>query len=263
MPIPKPAPHDIELPTFSTSTSAEPNAPAQGIDNTDTPLPNPARTDPVASSSTSPDHIYPPAPAYTPPLTNDVPSFVPSEPSEPHVDSDLLRYTMAHDHAGAGVIRRLPEAFPSDLFTLRSSQGVTEALPSYGANEPPEYTRRIDHMKNEPKTLAMVLFKFGFVFPVFWAFGSIFLLRPPQRSTEFSPSSPLSQHQSWPPDTAFQAWCEENVHTEEDKADVLAKIQEVEKKWARRCLIALGLLVCFTVAIAVTIFGVVKVTGSG
>lgn len=82
------------------------------------------------------------------------------------------------------------------------------------------------------------------------------MLITPLRSP--NPLSPVAQLSVWPPNTAFVEWCNENVRTEEDKREFLAKMHEVEIKWARRCLIALGMLACFGVAVGVTIFAVLK-----
>jgi len=248
--------HDIEPAVFPSphhSTDSDvPLHPQHLVQREVSPAGTPS--EPIASTSNVTDHIYPPVPAYSPQPSNDAPVFD-SGTGEVSMSSDLQRYIMAHDH-GAGVARRLPEAFPSDLLSLRSSQGVPESLPPYGANDPPSYTRRIENIPGEPRTLAMLLFKFGFLFPAFWVFGALLLISPRCPS---DPLSPLSQLSAWPPNTAFDAWCNENIHTEEDKALFLAKVQQVEMKWAKRCLLALGMLLCFSVAIGLTVFAVLKV----
>jgi hypothetical protein len=82
------------------------------------------------------------------------------------------------------------------------------------------------------------------------------MLITPLRSP--NPLSPLSSS-AWPPNTELITWCNENIRTEADKLAFLAKMQEVEMKWARRCLIALSMVLCFSVAIGATIVGVLKV----
>jgi len=240
--------------------------------------------------------VEPPIPAYSPHSVIDIPAYEPPTTlsSSPGVvtesdaaDSDFIQYARTHDHheGAAGVVRRLPEPFPSDLASLRSNQ-PPESLPPYGVNDPPPYRRRIDNMQGEPDTLAMVFFKSGFcashvlcelarhcclpygcvkldatwtVFPAFWVFGALMLVTPLRSPNPFDPQAALSQLSGWPPRTEFIAWCNENIRTEEDKAEYLAKMHAAEMKWAKRCLLALVLLICFAVAIGATIFAVVKV----
>lgn len=82
------------------------------------------------------------------------------------------------------------------------------------------------------------------------------MLITPLRSPD--PLSPVAQLSVWPPNTAFVEWCNEDARSDEEKREYLVRMQEVEMKWAKRCLMALGMLSCFGVAIGVTIFAVLK-----
>ncbi|KAJ2935531.1 hypothetical protein H1R20_g1565, partial [Candolleomyces eurysporus] len=96
-----------------------------------------------------------------------------------------------------------------------------EALPPYAEEDSslPAYTPYA-----EPVTLAMFLFKFGFLFPPFWIFGAFILLsplrEPPTTSDEGSP-----------------VWMPEK--TEAERQEIIAQMRKVELKWAKRCLFAL------------------------
>ncbi|EPS97415.1 hypothetical protein FOMPIDRAFT_23496, partial [Fomitopsis schrenkii] len=90
---------------------------------------------------------------------------------------------------------------------------------SYPA-EPPAYTRYAEH-----PTLAMYLFKFGFLFPLFWIAGALILI------------SPLRAPEEW-----------ELSKTEAEHQELIEGMRRTEIKWAKRCLIALLVL---TVAIVV------------
>ncbi|KAF9530678.1 hypothetical protein CPB83DRAFT_738531, partial [Crepidotus variabilis] len=100
-------------------------------------------------------------------------------------------------------------------------QSLADVPPAYdeeAAIPLPEYTLHAP----EPVTLAMYLFKFGFLFPLFWFFGAFILLSPLREPPTASDSAP-----SWMPEK-----------TEEERQRIIADIREVELKWARRCLYA-------------------------
>ncbi|KAF8181793.1 hypothetical protein BJ912DRAFT_979133 [Pholiota molesta] len=95
----------------------------------------------------------------------------------------------------------------------------------------------------EPLTLAMYLFKFGFLFPPFWIFGAFILF------------SPLRE----PPtaaDAAAPAWMPEK--TEEERQAIIATLREVEVKWARRCVCALAIFTLLAVGGALTAWGILR-----
>ncbi|RPD65680.1 hypothetical protein L226DRAFT_501321 [Lentinus tigrinus ALCF2SS1-7] len=85
--------------------------------------------------------------------------------------------------------------------------------------EPPAYSRVADQ-----PTLAMYLFKFGFLFPLFWLAGALILL------------SPLRAPSDW-----------EAAKPDIERAELIESMRRTEVKWARRCLVA---LVVFALAMA-------------
>ncbi|KAJ6570124.1 hypothetical protein DFH09DRAFT_422177 [Mycena vulgaris] len=103
-----------------------------------------------------------------------------------------------------------------------------DVLPPYV--DAPEYTTRA----TEPVTLAMYLFKFGFLFPPFWIMG-VFILLSPLRAPA-------------PADTPG-AWLPEKTAAE--RALILKRMRTVELKWARRCLYALLGLVHIVIAVVI------------
>ncbi|KAH6901508.1 hypothetical protein BKA70DRAFT_1308869 [Coprinopsis sp. MPI-PUGE-AT-0042] len=98
-----------------------------------------------------------------------------------------------------------------------------EALPAYAEDDDslPQYTPHA-----EPVTLAMYLFKFGFLFPLFWIFGAFILISPLREppSNEVSPT--------WMPEK-----------TEAERQAFIDHMRKAELKWAKRCLWALLTLV--------------------
>ncbi|KAF4564846.1 hypothetical protein EYR40_011018 [Pleurotus pulmonarius] len=122
-------------------------------------------------------------------------------------------------------------------------------LPSYSDVEalaPPSYSQR-GH--KEPVTLAMYLFKFGFLFPPFWILGALILmsdLRSPNAEETTPPPSPSNGsgagHLSWLPDK-----------TPAERAAIIQQIRNTEVKWAKRCLAALGILCALGLAAGLAI----------
>ncbi|KAF9050425.1 hypothetical protein BJ165DRAFT_1525651 [Panaeolus papilionaceus] len=211
----------------------------------------------VLSPSPPSNHDDNPAPT---PAPHDTP-----DPHAPAIDADtlnLLRYNELHGHGGAPVTRA-PEAVhlsrhrhretDADGFSLRTD---IESLPAYGENIPPRYSRRVENSQDEPQTLAMLFFKFGFFFPAFWVFGALMLVTPLRSPNPLSPEALAS---AWPPNHELVAWVNEHLRTEEDKEAFLMKMQQVEIKWAKRCLLAIVLLIGFSALIGLIIFGVLKV----
>ncbi|KAJ7163954.1 hypothetical protein C8R43DRAFT_879049 [Mycena crocata] len=112
----------------------------------------------------------------------------------------------------------------------RISVAESVAPPPYV--EAPEYTQH----PREPVTLAMFLFKFGFLFPPFWIMGVIILLSPLRAP---------------PADTPSTAWLPEK--TEAERQVIIDRMRTAELKWAKRCLYA---LVAFVLVVAVTALAV-------
>lgn len=111
--------------------------------------------------------------------------------------------------------------------------GLGEELPPYV--NPPEYTAQ----KVDPPTLAMYLFKFGFLFPPFWIIGACILLTPLREPTE-DPN----------------AWLPEK--TEAERAVIIDTLRKAELKWAWRCLWAFLVVAGFGIAAGITIWTVLK-----
>ena len=116
------------------------------------------------------------------PIDPSLPVYTPSAPTTIihqgtstrilEVDDELLRYTLAHDR-GSIPVARLPDLFSSeDGQSFRSHESFP---PPYGTNEPPIYRPRFTNAEGEPKTLAMLFFKFGFC-ASFSSFGILTVL---------------------------------------------------------------------------------------
>ncbi|KAJ7510441.1 hypothetical protein B0H11DRAFT_1790701 [Mycena galericulata] len=123
-----------------------------------------------------------------------------------------------------------------DFFGLARSSSRTrdsrcsDVLPQY--IDAPEYTTRA----TEPVTLAMYLFKFGFLFPPFWIMGVIILLSPLRAP---------------PPANTPGAWLPEK--TDAERQLIIKRMRTVELKWARRCLYALLALIHLIIAVVIGI----------
>ncbi|KAI0777264.1 hypothetical protein BD413DRAFT_601726 [Trametes elegans] len=84
--------------------------------------------------------------------------------------------------------------------------------PSYECSlDPPAYSRVADQ-----PTLAMYLFKFGFLFPLFWIAGAFILLSPLEAPSDWESSKP-----------------------EYERQEIIESMRRTEIKWAKRCLWAL------------------------
>ncbi|KAH7924941.1 hypothetical protein BV22DRAFT_1034638 [Leucogyrophana mollusca] len=98
----------------------------------------------------------------------------------------------------------------------RSSAVDADAPPSYAdATELPAYTST----PAEPVTLAMYLFKFGFLFPLFWVLGAIILVSPLTAPADFEPSK-----------------------SEAERMELVQTMRKAEIKWAKRSAWALLIL---------------------
>ncbi|KAJ6466541.1 hypothetical protein C8R47DRAFT_1153613 [Mycena vitilis] len=103
--------------------------------------------------------------------------------------------------------------------------------------EAPEYTETA----REPDTLAMYLFKFGFLFPPFWIMGVIVLLSPLRAPPAATPSA---------------AWLPEK--TDAERQVIINRMRTAELKWAKRCLYALTAFVLVAVVVALAIWAVMR-----
>ncbi|KAJ7220147.1 hypothetical protein GGX14DRAFT_532809 [Mycena pura] len=116
-----------------------------------------------------------------------------------------------------------------------SAAESTLAPPPY--MEAPQYTERAQ----EPVTLAMYMFKFGFLFPPFWIMGVIILCSPLRAPPAATPSA---------------AWLPEK--TDAERQVVIDRMRVAELKWAKRCLYALIALILFSVAAGVTVWAILR-----
>ncbi|KAF9652662.1 hypothetical protein BDM02DRAFT_3108734 [Thelephora ganbajun] len=87
----------------------------------------------------------------------------------------------------------------------------------------------------EPPTLAMYMFKYGFLFPIFWILGSIILCIPLRAPADWEPTK-----------------------TAEERAELIAHMRQTEKKWAKRCLIALVSFIVLILVIALAIWSATR-----
>ncbi|KAF9049497.1 hypothetical protein BDZ89DRAFT_1057382 [Hymenopellis radicata] len=130
--------------------------------------------------------------------------------------------------------------FPSSTRQSRHDHRLSAAeLPSYSEFEampPPQYS-----VKDEPVTLAMYLFKFGFLFPPFWIMG-VFILFSPLRAPPVS--------------AAAGEWLPEK--TDAEKQMVIDGMRRAETKWARRCLVALLALVLASLVVGLATWAVLR-----
>ncbi|KDR72976.1 hypothetical protein GALMADRAFT_26921, partial [Galerina marginata CBS 339.88] len=120
-------------------------------------------------------------------------------------------------------------------------QSIADIPPPYAEEADitlPEYTLHAP----EPMTLAMYLFRFGFLFPPFWLFGAFILF------------SPLREPPSTSDDTP--AWMPEK--TEAERQQIIATMREVELKWAKRCLWAFVILTLLAVGGGLAAWGILR-----
>ncbi|KJA18949.1 hypothetical protein HYPSUDRAFT_144360 [Hypholoma sublateritium FD-334 SS-4] len=125
-------------------------------------------------------------------------------------------------------------------------QSLADVPPPYAedAGIPlPAYTR----VAPEPATLAMFLFKFGFLFPPFWIFGAFILMSPLREPA----SAPAAEGEE-----AVEVWMPEKTPAE--RAALIATLRAVEVKWARRCLVAAAVFVLLAAAAGLVAWGVLR-----
>lgn len=107
-----------------------------------------------------------------------------------------------------------------------------EAPPPYAdATEPPAYSSS----PAEPVTLAMYLFRFGFLFPPFWVLGAIILLSPLKAPADFEPTK-----------------------SEDERRELVHIMRDAEIKWAKRSAWALLIFLVVIGIIAGAIIGVLR-----
>ena len=205
----------------------------------------------------------PPSPAfvYSKPSLQPNPWTYPFKMSTPASTSDIPQSTsvsaltpvITHTTWSAPemhIMNPMDESFGYTLSTSRSHesrhdqrQSTADIPPPYSEESAiplPEYTLH----SPEPVTLAMYLFKFGFrmfslfrariypdhsmtVFPPFWIFGAFILMSPLREP----PTNTTNSVPAWMPEK-----------TEDERKEIIARLREVELKWAKRCLCAILML---------------------
>nr|GAT50222.1 predicted protein [Mycena chlorophos] len=128
-----------------------------------------------------------------------------------------------------------------DFFGSRESRHDSRRISTASLPPPyvecPEYSIRAP----EPVTLAMYLFKFGFLFPPFWILGVCILLSPLRAPPAGPPSA------SWMPEK-----------TDAERQMIIDRMRTAELRWARRCLYALVTLILVVVVLAVGLWAVLR-----
>ncbi|CAK5268821.1 unnamed protein product [Mycena citricolor] len=129
----------------------------------------------------------------------------------------------------------------NSVASYKSSHRDSAALPPPYL-EAPEYTVRA----KEPVTLAMYLFKFGFLFPPFWIMG-VFILFSPLRAPPPTSVSDSDVECAWLPEK-----------TDAERQVIIERLRVAELKWAKRCLYALIALLLAAVAIAIAVWATLR-----
>ncbi|KAG6327048.1 hypothetical protein ID866_12041, partial [Astraeus odoratus] len=115
----------------------------------------------------------------------------------------------------------------------RQSRAPPPYTPDWDGEKLPVYTPTSSD-SSEPDTVARQLFKYGFLFPLFWAVGVYFMFAPMRVSPDW-----------------------EQDKTEEEKEKIMSNLRQTEIKWAKRCLWA---LLTFFVCMILVISAVVSVS---
>ncbi|KAJ6630949.1 hypothetical protein B0H10DRAFT_1773144 [Mycena sp. CBHHK59/15] len=140
------------------------------------------------------------------------------------------------------IAAHIPRSAPADATTNPIDDFFGHALVSTRTHDsrnsevPPPYVDAPQYSvrATEPVTLAMFLFKFGFLFPPFWVMGVIILLSP------LRAPAPANTPGAWLPEK-----------TEAERQLIIARMRTVELKWARRCLYALLALIHVVIAVVI------------
>jgi len=155
--------------------------------------------------------------------------------ASPSVPMPVLTHEIRTPSQVSPPIDPMDDFFGYTLSSTRThdSRHDSEVPPPYvEESNLPEYTPYA-----EPVTLAMYLFKFGFLFPPFWIFGAFILFSPLREPPAASDSVP--------------AWMPEK--TEAERLQIIAEMRKVELKWARRSLYALLVTIVLATAAAVAV----------
>lgn len=110
----------------------------------------------------------------------------------------------------------------------RESRVPPPYSPDWDGEKLPGYSQAVS--SPEPDTVAKQLFKYGFLFPVFWAIGTYLLFVPLQVSPDW-----------------------EEGRSPEEKEKMLADMRQTETKWAKRCFWALRIFIACLVTVIVLV----------
>ncbi|KIJ96284.1 hypothetical protein K443DRAFT_107535 [Laccaria amethystina LaAM-08-1] len=187
--------------------------------------------------------MYPPVPAYAAPSDHQRASTTAAVAIDPP-PLTIPDYTPLENGTASAPAEDAASLHPPAVSCSRGDdsdlplyQNVSERLPAYTSRPSPS-----SFGGHEPRTLSMILFKLGFCFPPMWILGASFLVaRCPSK---------------WYP--CRHPWLEERQRTEAERAAFMARVRVVEVMWARRCLIALGMVLCFGLAAGVTAFAIMQ-----
>jgi hypothetical protein len=201
--------------------------------------------------------MYPPVPAYAAPSDHQRASTTAAVAIDPP-PLTIPNYTPLENGTASAPAEDAASLHPPAVSCSRGDdsdlplyQNVSERLPAYTSRPPPS-----SFGGHEPRTLPMILFKIGFC-----TFSFFFLLLLPHLThcTGFPPMWILGASflvarcsSKWYP------WLEERQRTEAERAAFMARVRVVEVMWARRCLIALGMVLCFGLATGVTAFAIMQ-----
>ncbi|EPS97449.1 hypothetical protein FOMPIDRAFT_1025054 [Fomitopsis schrenkii] len=158
---------------------------------------------------------------------------IPSPPAAVIRTSRALEDSAVDDFFGIASPSFIPHDLPDsrpDAASLPVHTDDAPPPPYSHSPEPPAYTRHAEH-----PTLVKHLFTFGFVFPLLWVAGAFFLI---------SPLRPPQERQS--------------TKSEAEREELVQSMRRAETKWAKRCLLALSVLLLVVVAVVVTAVLVVK-----
>ncbi|THV04428.1 hypothetical protein K435DRAFT_746813 [Dendrothele bispora CBS 962.96] len=151
-----------------------------------------------------------------------------NRPANNHSVDDFFGWRPSTSQDNDSIQDHKAPAFPPEFDVFSRSESQLSWLPSYHFHD----KRPVYHYtcQPEPVTLAMYLFKLGFLFPPFWILGSLVLIAPLRPYTDSAPTSALPT--SWLPEK-----------TEGARHQITRRLRKVELKWAKRCLFALVFVV--------------------
>ncbi|KAL4071540.1 hypothetical protein V8B97DRAFT_400376 [Scleroderma yunnanense] len=137
--------------------------------------------------------------------------ILPPPPAVPHTRQQLQEDALTDFFGGRGQRVRAQQQQQQPR-QPRQHRAPPPYSPDWDGEKLPTYTQS----DSEPNTVARQMFKYGFLFPLFWVIGVYFLVAPMRVSPDW-----------------------EQDKTEEEKEKILSDLRQTEAKWAKRCLWAL------------------------